>query len=132
MSTVAVEIVLPALSEARPCQCGHPTCKDWHVYPGADVQGVNFTERQARAVADMLNMLATDDAREATARNHYEAHRALVAGRPAWEDLNPGDSYDFGMMQHARSAARHLVANACEAKAREIRAEEEKLKGVTG
>jgi hypothetical protein len=36
------------------CACGHRACRDWHVSPVADVQGVNFTERQARAVAHLL------------------------------------------------------------------------------
>lgn len=39
--------------KATPCPCG--CCKDWHVSPIADVQGVGFSQRQAEAVADLLN-----------------------------------------------------------------------------
>lgn len=42
---------------ARPCQCGHSSCKHWHVWPVAAYQGVGFTEKQARAVADLLNRM---------------------------------------------------------------------------
>lgn len=37
------------------CQCGHPSCTAWHVTPCAAVQCVRFTEKQARAVARLLN-----------------------------------------------------------------------------
>lgn len=42
---------------AEPCACGHRVCKAWHVHPVAAVQGVSFTEEQARAVAEFLNEL---------------------------------------------------------------------------
>lgn len=42
---------------AAPCPCGHKTCKHWHVSPVADMQGVGFTEYQAKAVAAFLNDL---------------------------------------------------------------------------
>ncbi len=41
----------------EPCACGHKTCKHWHVSPVANVQGVGFTEKQARAVAALLNKM---------------------------------------------------------------------------
>lgn len=37
------------------CPCGHSACKDWHVAWEARVQGVHFTEQQARAVAAVLD-----------------------------------------------------------------------------
>jgi hypothetical protein len=40
---------------ATPCCCGHPTCRAWHVAPVANVQGVSFTEHQAKLVAQVLN-----------------------------------------------------------------------------
>jgi hypothetical protein len=43
--------------KAERCGCGHRTCVDWHVAPIAAVQGVKFTEKQARAVADWLNTI---------------------------------------------------------------------------
>jgi hypothetical protein len=36
------------------CPCGHPSCQDWHVDGIAAVQGVKFTQAQARVVADLL------------------------------------------------------------------------------
>ena len=36
------------------CPCGHPTCQDWHV-PGAQVQGVKFTEEEAKAITYLLS-----------------------------------------------------------------------------
>lgn len=41
--------------KATPCSCGYPTCKNWFVEPVADIQGVSFTEEQARLVAVVLN-----------------------------------------------------------------------------
>lgn len=40
---------------AIPCPCGQRGCSSWMVDPIAAVQGVGFTEHQARAVADLLN-----------------------------------------------------------------------------
>ena len=37
------------------CQCNYAKCKDWHIAPVADVQGVRFTEEQAIAVATLLD-----------------------------------------------------------------------------
>lgn len=37
------------------CQCGHPVCKDWHVHPEAALQGVKFTESEARQVGHLLD-----------------------------------------------------------------------------
>jgi hypothetical protein len=42
--------------KAIPCGCGHRACKAWHVDPVASVQGVRFTEYQARLVAEVLNV----------------------------------------------------------------------------
>lgn len=39
---------------ASPCPCGHRLCGNWHVSPVAAVQGVGFTEKQARIVASVL------------------------------------------------------------------------------
>jgi hypothetical protein len=40
--------------EAMPCPCG---CENWLVRPEAALQGVHFTEVQARAVVAMLDIL---------------------------------------------------------------------------
>lgn len=49
------------------CPCGHRACKDWHVDPAASVQGVRFTEDQAKAVAALLNGEPPKRLREAVA-----------------------------------------------------------------
>ena len=41
---------------AKQCQCGHKSCKNWHVSSVADVQGVSFTKDQAELVASVLNL----------------------------------------------------------------------------
>lgn len=48
----------------------------------------------------------TVDTIEDMAREHYEAARKRVSGRPAWEDLNPNDDYDMGMREYAMEQAR--------------------------
>ena len=40
---------------AGPCPCEDDFCKDWHVEPVAAMQGVKFTEAQAKKVAILLN-----------------------------------------------------------------------------
>ena len=40
---------------AVPCPCGDSACRNWHVSPQADLQGVSFTKEEAEAVADLLN-----------------------------------------------------------------------------
>lgn len=45
---------------AMPCPCGHQHCKNWLVEPPAAIQGVSFTEKQAKAVADLLNKMGHD------------------------------------------------------------------------
>lgn len=42
---------------ASRCPCMRRSCRDWHVEPVAALQGVSFTEAQARAVAKLLNDL---------------------------------------------------------------------------
>ncbi len=42
------------------CPCGNRVCKNWHVDPVAAIQGVKFTEEQARAVADLLNKMEVE------------------------------------------------------------------------
>jgi len=39
------------------CPCGHKSCTAWMVDPVAAVQSVRFTERQAKAVAGLLNAM---------------------------------------------------------------------------
>lgn len=36
------------------CQCGYDSCQDWHVSGYAQVQGVKFSEQQAKAVAALM------------------------------------------------------------------------------
>lgn len=42
---------------AQPCPCGDNRCEDWHVEPVAAYQGVSFTQKQAEAVARLLNSM---------------------------------------------------------------------------
>lgn len=42
---------------AEKCPCESPRCNDWHVWPEAALQGVEFTEKQARAVVKLLDEL---------------------------------------------------------------------------
>jgi hypothetical protein len=44
-----------------PCPCGHRACRNWHVSWVASVQGVRFTEAQARAVAALLNKMEKEE-----------------------------------------------------------------------
>lgn len=44
--------------EAIKCPCRQPVCQSWLVTGVADVQGVHFSEEEARAVADLLNRMA--------------------------------------------------------------------------
>lgn len=46
-----------SLFSAVKCNCGYPTCRDWHVAGVAQVQGVCFTREQAEAVAKLLNSM---------------------------------------------------------------------------
>jgi len=39
---------------ALPCNCGHRSCKHWHVSTVADVHGVSFTKEQAELVSAVL------------------------------------------------------------------------------
>ena len=43
---------------AVPCPCKQKGCEDWHVSNVARVQGVEFTQDQAVAVAKLLNRMA--------------------------------------------------------------------------
>ena len=45
------------------CDCGVSVCPDWHVTTVACVQGVSFTEKQARLVADTLNTCGDDESK---------------------------------------------------------------------
>lgn len=62
---------------AIPCPCGHPACKHWHVSGVANVQGVSFTEAQAKAIVVLLRQpevvaqfAATHDEAEKASRAH--------------------------------------------------------------
>lgn len=45
------------LYRAVRCNCGDRGCTAWHVSGVADVHGVSFDEKQALAVADLLNQM---------------------------------------------------------------------------
>lgn len=53
------------------CPCGHPACKSWMIDPAAAVQGVRFTQRQAEAVAQLLNLHPEWE----TAEDHETAYK---------------------------------------------------------
>lgn len=83
--------------KAERCGCRSPNCPDWHVSPVAVVQGVNFTERQARAVAAVLNALEEEEEEETielllavlkSLTLDYALERA-DANEPKFTDLHP-------------------------------------------
>jgi len=43
--------------KAIKCPCGHEACQQWHITNVAQVQGVSFTEEQARLTAALLTSL---------------------------------------------------------------------------
>ncbi len=45
------------MSRALPCPCGDSICKNWHVSPEANVQGVRFTQSEAELVAEVMNFI---------------------------------------------------------------------------
>jgi len=47
----------PEVHRVKKCDCPYRGCTDYHVAPCAALQGVNFTEQQARAVAAVLNAM---------------------------------------------------------------------------
>jgi len=49
---------------ALPCNCGHRSCKSWHVSNVADVHGVSFTKEQAELVAAVLTVDAKSEYRK--------------------------------------------------------------------
>lgn len=77
----------PGPYRASRCPCGHRGCRDWHVSPVAAVQGVGFTEVQARAIADLLNRDVPCNAEKAS----HAATRPINdhAGATAWYDGLP-------------------------------------------
>lgn len=79
------------------CRCGdHPAdpdrkdrmgvCDDWHVSPVADVHGVDFTETQAHAVADLLNRMEADNGQLETELAYLEGE--ISRKQEAREDLD--------------------------------------------
>jgi hypothetical protein len=50
---------------AEPCGCMFARCPDWHVQPVAAVQSVHFTQKQAEAVAELLNKMEEEESNEA-------------------------------------------------------------------
>lgn len=50
-----------ATYRAIKCPCNHRACSSWMVDPVAAIQGVSFTETQARAVAALLNNMNYED-----------------------------------------------------------------------
>lgn len=72
MKARGIVLVMSAEDEVLPyhavrCNCGYRnakgelTCQDWHVTGVADQHGVKFTQRQARAVAALLNVMELQD-----------------------------------------------------------------------
>ena len=53
---------------------------------------------------------ATTCDRETIARDHYEASRRRVRGRPSWGNLDPKCSYDMGMKSYAYECADKILA----------------------
>lgn len=43
------------MAYAEKCPCGHRACTDWHVGPHAAVQGVRFSEQEAKVLAAVLS-----------------------------------------------------------------------------
>ena len=57
------------MAHASQCMCGHRSCKDWHVFPHAAMQGVKFTQHQAELISAVLNgtavVIPAEDAADA-------------------------------------------------------------------
>lgn len=66
--------------KAIPCACGFHTCRSWHVFPSADVQGVAFTEEQAKRVAELLNEMEKEDAIKKKRSGYAKRPRQAVRG----------------------------------------------------
>lgn len=68
------------------CRCAYPRCRHWHVAPVAAMQGVCFTERQARAVAAVLEALES--------KNHRAGMLALIKWtRDQVADVSPDENW---------------------------------------
>lgn len=65
---------------AHPCPCGDAVCKNWLVAPGADLQGVSFTEAQAKAVVRLLDGMDRPEM-AAVPRTYDHAAWAVEAAR---------------------------------------------------
>lgn len=112
------------------CRCGHRACRDWHVGPMlADVQGVHFTEEQARLVAALLNRLEDRGAEGGPSWTFHDALRAVLlfhdaapwgaAKRAEWLRITgTAEATTRTLCDHAR---RVLAAGSCRPK----RAEDE-------
>lgn len=47
--------------KALKCPCRSPNCEAWHISEVAELQGVNFSHKQAFAVANLLNLMREPD-----------------------------------------------------------------------
>lgn len=83
--------------KAVPCGCEERfkpkpnwKCKDWHVTNVAHVQGVNFTRKQAIAVARLLNEMAKSERGNATfpRLNSIGVSGAVAVGRDQLKTLS--------------------------------------------
>jgi len=74
------------------CPCGQRGCSSWHVWPVAAVQGVRFTEKQAKAVAALLNGLEEAERDAADADLNPTQRAALRAIREGGGLAVPGDT----------------------------------------
>jgi hypothetical protein len=62
-------------------------------------------------IEEARHRVTFDSLVETRACADYEASRKRVAGRPAWDRLNPHDPYDMGMRQIALDRARGEIIN---------------------
>lgn len=76
----------------EPCGCQYPQCTDWHIQNIAALQGVSFTEAQARCVAIALTLL--DEA----ARERYEETQGLATPKDTFEQLPPQQQEHYRMV----------------------------------
>ena len=68
------------MAHAQKCPCDYETCKQWHVHPQAAVLGVNFTEEQAKGIANLLNgdaITLLEDALKQAPHTHDDVTRTI-------------------------------------------------------
>jgi len=69
------------------CPCGAAVCRNWLVDPVANVQGVAFTEVQARFVTNVLNLAEVNGEEVLTTRWLLTALKAMRERNTTWRPV---------------------------------------------